>query len=54
MRSPIKNVVHPRHLYSWDYWHLKTFLEKTCGLFVEGWAYDSVALPLPRTGRMLH
>lgn len=38
------------HLHGWDSHHLKTFLEKSCGLKITRWVPDSVTIaPLRRT-----
>ncbi|GBE57317.1 bifunctional 3-demethylubiquinone-9 3-methyltransferase/ 2-octaprenyl-6-hydroxy phenol methylase [bacterium BMS3Abin01] len=39
--------VNEKHLYSWDWYHFKTFAEMGCGLELIDYCYDSVALPIP-------
>lgn len=39
--------VNTGHLYSWDWYHFKTFVEVGCGQKIVEWFYDSVALPVP-------
>lgn len=41
------HYVNKRHLYCWDWSHLKTFIECACGFELVEFFYDSVALPLP-------
>ncbi len=41
------DYVNRRHLYSWDWYHFRTFAELGCGLELVEFCYDSVALPLP-------
>lgn len=52
IRLPVRNV-NSGHLYSWDWFHFKTFIEIGCGLKVMEWFYDSVAIPLPGAIRSL-
>lgn len=40
-----------RHLNSWDWSHLKTFIECACGLELVEFFNDTVALPLPYRAR---
>lgn len=44
--------VNPGHLYSWDWYHFKTFVEIGCGYEVVDWVYDAVTLPAPSVIRM--
>jgi SAM-dependent methyltransferase len=39
--------VNTGHLYSWDWYHFKTFVEIGCGQEIVEWFHDSVALPFP-------
>lgn len=45
------DYVNTGHLYSWDWFHFKTFVEVACGQEVVEWFYDSVALPAPAAVR---
>jgi SAM-dependent methyltransferase len=45
-RRKIK-YVNTGHLYSWDWHHLKTFVEVACGLKVLEFFHDSVPMPVP-------
>lgn len=42
----------PKHLYSWDWHHFKTFAERGCGLELVDYYHDSVSLPLPYRTRV--
>lgn len=44
--------VNTGHLYSWDWYHFKTFVEMRCGQEVVDWFYDAVTLPAPHPLRM--
>lgn len=41
------DYVNVRHLYSWDWYHFRTFIELACGMRVIEFFHDSVAVPLP-------
>jgi SAM-dependent methyltransferase len=41
------DYVNVRHLYCWDWYHFKTFIELACGLKILEFCYDSVAMPAP-------
>jgi SAM-dependent methyltransferase len=45
--------VNKGHLYSWDWFHLKTLIEVKCNQKVVKWIYDSVSLPVPRKLRTI-
>jgi len=45
--------VKPGHLYSWDWRHFKTFVEKHFPLRVEKFYHDTVSLPVPKVFRKL-
>lgn len=46
--------VNPGHLQGWDSHHLKTLLEKNCGLAIQRWVQDSVTLPPLRRTALLN
>lgn len=52
LRTEVDHV-NTGHLYSWDWHHLKTFVEVGCSGRVLEWAYDSVALPAPHAVRKI-
>ncbi|MFA5809725.1 MAG: class I SAM-dependent methyltransferase [Thermoleophilia bacterium] len=41
------DYVNVRHLYSWDWYHFRTFIELGCGMRILEFFHDSVALPVP-------
>ena len=40
------DYVNVKHLYSWDWYHFRTFIELGCGLRIVEFRHDSVALPV--------
>lgn len=40
------DYVNVRHLYSWDWYHFRTFIELGCGMKIVEFCHDSVALPV--------
>lgn len=40
------DYVNVRHLYSWDWYHFKTFIELGCGMKIMEFFHDSVSLPV--------
>ncbi|MHB9111508.1 MAG: class I SAM-dependent methyltransferase [Thermoleophilia bacterium] len=40
------DYVNVRHLYSWDWYHFRTFIELGCGMKILEFCHDSVALPV--------
>ncbi len=51
LRMDIK-YVNTGHLYSWDWYHFKTFAEIACDQKVVDWVYDAVTLPAPPAVRI--
>ena len=47
------NYVNKGHLYSWDWFHFKTFIEIGCNLEILNFYFDSVALPFQKESRSL-
>ena len=40
------DYVNVHHLYSWDWYHFRTFIELGCGMKILEFCHDSVALPV--------